>query len=165
MKLNTRGRYGVRLLTELARREPAKGPVGLRNVAASTGLPMRYLEQIVRPLRRSGLIRARAGRTGGYNLARPAADIPLSEVFEATVGSIRLMACVDNPASCSRSSHCETHQVWSSLTKDLRDVLGRYSLADVAHAGQEPCQEPVGSGRARRVVKGRRPRAGATRER
>jgi Rrf2 family iron-sulfur cluster assembly transcriptional regulator len=159
MKLNTRGRYGVRLLTELARREPASAPVGLRSVAAATGLPMRYLEQIVRPLRRSGLIRARAGRTGGYNLARPASDIPLSEVFEATVGSIRLMACVDNPAGCARSATCETHKVWASLTGDLRSVLGRYSLADVAHAGQEPCQEPVAS--ARRRTRSRRTRAGA----
>jgi Rrf2 family protein len=141
MKLNTRGRYGVRLLTELARQESAESPLGLRTVAARTGLPIRYLEQIVRPLRRAGLIRSRTGRTGGYCLSRPSASIQLKDVFEAATGPLRLIGCVDDPATCRRSAGCPTREVWQALTDDLRAVMARYTLHDLACSGSEPCAD------------------------
>ncbi len=156
MKLNTRGRYGVRLLTELARQDSDTSPVGLRTVAATTGLPMRYLEQIVRPLRRSGLIRSRTGRTGGYCLARPASAIPLQEIFDATVGPLRFIGCVDDPDACPRGEECSTRQVWKAMTEEVRAVLNRYSLADLAASGTHPCVEPVGPPRGRRQGSKRR---------
>ncbi len=162
MKLNTRGRYGVRLLTELARQESEPSPVGLRSVAASTGLPMRYLEQIVRPLRRSGLIRSRTGRTGGYCLARPASAIAIQEVFDATVGPLQFIGCVDDPDGCPRGNECPTRQVWKAMTDEVRAVLSRYSLADLAGSGTEPCVDAVGPSRGRRPAKRRRQRARVT---
>jgi Rrf2 family protein len=158
MKLNTRGRYGVRLLTELARQESEPTPVGLRSVAAATGLPMRYLEQIVRPLRRSGLIRSRTGRTGGYCLARPASAIPLQEIFDATVGPLRFIGCVDDPDGCPRGSECQTRMVWKAMTDEVRAVLNRYSLADLAGSDTHPCQDAIGPSRGRRPAKKRRAR-------
>jgi Rrf2 family iron-sulfur cluster assembly transcriptional regulator len=149
MKLNTRGRYGVRLMTELARQESAETPVGLRSVAGRTGLPVRYLEQIVRPLRRSGLIRSRTGRTGGYCLSRPASEIALKDVFAAATGPLRLIGCVDDPAMCGRAADCTTREVWTALTNDLRAVLTRYTLADLAGSGTEPCADRVGPSRRR----------------
>ena len=70
MRLNTRGRYGMQLLTQLACHIKDPRPIGLKQVAAATGLPWRYLEQIAGPLRKAALIKGRPGRTGGYNLGR-----------------------------------------------------------------------------------------------
>jgi Rrf2 family cysteine metabolism transcriptional repressor len=162
MKLNTRGRYGVRLLTELARQESEPTPVGLRSVAAATGLPMRYLEQIVRPLRRSGLISSRTGRTGGYCLARPASAIAIQDVFDATVGPLQFIGCVDDPDGCPRGDACQTRQVWKAMTEEVRAVLSRYSLADLAGSDSHPCEDAVGPARGRRTTKRRRARPRAT---
>ncbi|MEW5981402.1 MAG: Rrf2 family transcriptional regulator [Acidobacteriota bacterium] len=141
MRMNTRGRYGIQLLTQLACHVTDNRPLGLRQVAERTGLPWRYLEQIARPLRRAALIKGRIGRVGGYSLARLPETITLREVIEATDGPLCLMNCVDLPSVCEHSPTCPSRAVWVSLTNDLRDVLSRYSLADLATRPCAECQE------------------------
>lgn len=141
MRMNTRGRYGIQLLTQLACHITDKRPIGLRQIADRTGLPWRYLEQIARPLRRASIIKGRIGRVGGYELAREPEAITLREVIEATDGPLCLMNCVDTPAVCDHSATCPSRTMWVSLTNDIRDVLDRYSLADLATRPCAECQE------------------------
>ncbi|MCX6543368.1 MAG: Rrf2 family transcriptional regulator [Acidobacteria bacterium] len=136
MRLNTRGRYGLQLLTQLACHVKDPKPVGLKQVAAATGLPWRYLEQIAGPLRKAALIKGRPGRTGGYVLGRLPDRISLREVIESGVGPLCLMDCVDLPSMCDQSPGCSSRQVWVKVTRELRDVLDRFTLADLAN---RPC--------------------------
>jgi Rrf2 family protein len=136
VRLNTRGRYGLQLLTQLACHMKDPKPIGLKQIAAATGLPWRYLEQIAGPLRKAALIKGRPGRTGGYTLGKLPERISLREVFESSVGPLCLMECVDAPAMCDHSPTCPSRQVWVRLTGELRDVFERFSLADL---GSRPC--------------------------
>ena len=141
MRMNTRGRYGLQLLTQLACHVTDNRPIGLRQIADRTGLPWRYLEQIARPLRRASIIKGQIGRVGGYALARQPETITLREVIEATDGPLCFMNCVDVPSVCEHSPTCASRAVWVSLTDDIRDVLERYSLADLATRPCAGCQE------------------------
>ncbi|MCU0248918.1 MAG: Rrf2 family transcriptional regulator [Vicinamibacterales bacterium] len=136
MRLNTRGRYGLQLLSQLACHLDETKPVGLKDIAKSTGLPWRYLEQIAGPLRKASLIVGRPGRAGGYRLVRPPSRITLREVMEVTSGPVRLMECVDKPETCEKSNKCTSRAMWVTLTGELRGVLDRYTLDDLA---QRPC--------------------------
>lgn len=136
MRLNTRGRYGLQMMSQLACRLDDSTPVGLKDIAKTTGLPWRYLEQIASPLRKAALIKGRPGRAGGYKLGRPPSAITLREVMEATTGSLCLMDCVDHPDSCEFSPRCPSRAMWVNLTAELRAVLDRYTLDDLA---QRPC--------------------------
>lgn len=136
MRLNTRGRYGLQLMSQLACHLDDADPVGLKAIARTTGLPWRYLEQIAGPLRRAALIKGRPGRAGGYKLARQPARITLREVMEVTAGPLRLMECVDKPETCGQSNKCASRAMWVNLTGELRGVLDRYTLDDLA---QRPC--------------------------
>jgi len=136
VRLNTRGRYGLQLLSQLACHLDESKPVGLKDIAKSTGLPWRYLEQIAGPLRRASLIEGRPGRAGGYKLVRPPSRITLREVMEVTAGPLRLMDCVDKPETCEKSNKCTSRAMWVNLTGELRGVLDRYTLDDLA---QRPC--------------------------
>ena len=136
MRLNTRGRYGMQLLAQLACHVKDPKPVGLKQVAAATGLPWRYLEQIAGPLRKAALIKGRPGRTGGYTLGRLPERISLREVVESSVGPLCLMECVDAPAMCDQGPTCPSRQVWVKVTRELRDVLDRFTLADLS---SRPC--------------------------
>jgi Rrf2 family protein len=151
MRLNTRGRYGIQLMAQLACHASSREPLGLKAVAAATGLPFRYLEQIARPLRAAALVKGRAGRTGGYVLARAAERITLRDVVDATSGPISLMACVDAPDSCQHSDGCTSRHVWLAITADIRDVLARYSLCDLAMRPCAGCRSDVEAARALRV--------------
>ncbi len=151
MRLNTRGRYGIQLMAQLACHTTMSSPVGLKAVAASTGLPWRYLEQITRPLRKAALVRGRPGRTGGYLLARQPDHITLRDVIEATSGPICLMDCVDTPDSCDRSAACTSRSVWVAVTEDIREVLARYTLCDLAKRPCAGCREAAATARVNRT--------------
>ena len=158
MRLNTRGRYGIQLMAQLACQSTEAGALGLKHVSAATGLPWRYLEQIARPLRQAGLVRGRAGRTGGYVLARQPEQITLRDVLEATSGPLCLMDCVDDPSACERTSSCTSRQVWLAVTEDIRQVLARYTLCDLAKRPCSGCREAAETAREHRTERAAAPK-------
>ena len=163
MRLNTRGRYGIQLMAQLACHTTQSDPVGLKHVAGSTGLPWRYLEQITRPLRKAALVKGRPGRTGGYVLAREPERISLRDVIEATAGPVCLMDCVDSPEGCEFSQSCMSRQVWLAVTDDIRRVLERYTLGDLAMRPCAGCRESAATARATRVSHQRKKREASAR--
>ncbi len=79
MRLSTKARYGLRALVHVAHR----GYASAQTIADKQSIPSRYLEEIIGELRRAGLVVGKRGPRGGYRLARPAAEIAVSEVLAA----------------------------------------------------------------------------------
>ena len=80
MLISTRGRYALRILTDLAENENG-GTVTLREAAARQQISEKYLESIVKDLVRGKLVEGTRGKGGGYRLARPAEEIGVLEVL------------------------------------------------------------------------------------
>lgn len=139
MKLSTRAEYGIRVLVALARAEGG-GPQSLATVAREEKLPHAYLEQLVRDLRRAGLVTATRGKAGGYALARPAASVSLVDAVRALDGPLLEMPCagVDNLEVCDRPQDCSVHEVFQRVHTSLEDTLSATSLAEVAAAAGGP---------------------------
>jgi Rrf2 family cysteine metabolism transcriptional repressor len=140
MKLSTRAEYGIRVLVALARAEGC-GPQSLTAVARAEKLPHAYLEQLVRDLRRAGLVTATRGKTGGYTLARAAEQVSLVEAVRALDGPLLEMPCAgpQNLEVCDRPQDCSVHTVFQRVHQSLEDTLSATSLADVvAEAGGPP---------------------------
>jgi Rrf2 family transcriptional regulator, cysteine metabolism repressor len=139
MKLSTRSEYGIRVLVALARAE-ADGPLPLNAVARTEKLPHAYLEQLVRDLRRAGLVRATRGQSGGYRLARPAEEISLVDAVRALDGPILEMPCAgpDNLEACDRPQDCSVHDVFVRIYESLTGTLGATTLAEAATAAGGP---------------------------
>jgi len=130
MKISTRTRYGLRLLTSLAS-EYGNKPVFLKDIAAGEEISEKYLSLIVIPLRGTGLITSVRGAHGGYCLARAPKLINLRQVMEAMEGEICLVDCVKYPLSCSRSAGCPTHDVWNILNARIKSTMNNITLADL----------------------------------
>lgn len=131
MKLSTRSRYGVRLMTSLARRI-SDGPVFLKDIAASEDISEKYLSLIVIPLRAAGLIRSIRGARGGYVLARHPADITLRDIVAAVEEDTCLVQCVKKPESCKRAASCPTREIWELLSNTLNETMESVTLAKLA---------------------------------
>lgn len=134
MKISTRSRYGLRLLYELARRNDSK-PVFLNEIAKSQAVSEKYLSKLVIPLRSAGLIRSSRGAHGGYVLARKPDEISLLEVIEVLEGSISLIECMEDPASCERSDGCPARGIWLGLDKVMREYCSGVNLEDMLRKG------------------------------
>ena len=70
MKISTRGRYGIRLMLALALNYN-NGTIPLKTIAKDQGISEKYLEQIINPLTKSGLVKSFRGAQGGYMLTNP----------------------------------------------------------------------------------------------
>lgn len=128
MKLSTRGRYGVRLMFDLAVHY-GKGPIFLKDIAERQGISEKYLWQLVNPLKTAGLVNSLRGARGGYILGREPGQISLREILQVLEGSLCLVDCVDNPSLCERAEGCISRDVWGEASRGLLRMLGETTLA------------------------------------
>jgi Rrf2 family cysteine metabolism transcriptional repressor len=130
MQLSTRARYGFRAMLELGLRY-GQGAVPLKDVARCQRISLKYLEQLFARLRAAGLVKGVRGTGGGYVLARPPGEIPLTELFAVLEGSLALVECVDQPETCDQADHCVTRELWTELKDAGERVLGGRTLKDL----------------------------------
>jgi len=130
VELNTKARYAVMAMADLAK-FGAVSAIPLSAVADRQGLSLAYLEQIFLRLRRAGLVSSARGRSGGYVLARPAADIHIDEIMKAVEEETRLTRCHDADAGCVGDRRCLTHGLWHALGTHIETFLSQVSLQQV----------------------------------
>jgi len=129
--MSTRTRYAIRAMMQLAM-ESSNEPAQLHTIAAEQQLSLKYLEQIVRPLRLAGLIVSERGSSGGYRLGRPASEITALDIVQAVEGPLSVVDCVGRPGICRRSSACIARGLWCDVGKAIGRVLADANLADIA---------------------------------
>ncbi|MEE1133064.1 MAG: Rrf2 family transcriptional regulator [Caryophanon sp.] len=131
MKISTKGRYGLTIMIELAKHY-GQGPLPLRQIAAEKSLSEAYLEQLVSPLRNSGLVKSVRGAYGGYMLAHPPADISAADVIRVLEGPIQPVEGIEEEESPQR-------ELWIRIRDAVKNVLDTTSLEDLAtHTDSEP---------------------------
>jgi Rrf2 family protein len=132
MKLSTKGRYGTRLMVNLARHEAAgSDAVILKNVAEEEGISIRYLEQIIIPLKINKLVKSIRGAGGGYSLARKPSEIKVCDILHALEGTCSLVECLEDESFCDRIRICGTYEIWKGASELLKDYFDKISLQDV----------------------------------
>jgi Rrf2 family transcriptional regulator, iron-sulfur cluster assembly transcription factor len=142
MKLSTRSRYGTRLMLNLAEHY-LQGPIHLNTIALQQGISVKYLEQIIIPLKKAKYIRSVRGPKGGHILAKPPAEISIGEIVALLEEGASLAECSYNPESCGRSSTCSTRFLWQEAAQAMFDKLNSITLADVLKTAQP---SPPGQG-------------------
>jgi len=130
MRLSTRMCYGTRALLELANHYK-QGPLSLGSISQSQDLSEKYLEQLMHPLKSSGLVKAIRGAKGGYELSREPGRIRISEVYICLEGTVTTTDCVQNSDICERSSSCATRTLWTDVHEVVMGVIDSVTLQDM----------------------------------
>ncbi len=131
MHLSTKVRYAARAMIELTLNYKEE-PVQLNDIACKQEISVKYLEQIMAPLRARGFVRTQKGSRGGYHLAVKPEDLTLYDIVESVEGSMAPAACIDDEESCNRANVCVTRSVWESIKNEVINVLKSKTLADLA---------------------------------
>ena len=136
MRVSAKADYALRAAAELAASGP--GPLTRERIAASQSIPMDYLESILLELKHRGIVQSQRGSSGGFRLARPAAEISLADVIRA----------VDGPMANVRGSRPEEveypgpavhlRDVWVAVRASLRDLLESTSVDDLVNGTLPP---------------------------
>jgi Rrf2 family cysteine metabolism transcriptional repressor len=103
----------------------------LKNISDDERISIRYLEQIIIPLKINRLVKSIRGAGGGYTLARKPEDIKLSEILHALEGNCCLVECVEDGSFCEHLEICPTFAIWKNATELLKDYFDGISLKDI----------------------------------
>jgi len=145
IRLSTKGRYGTRLMLNLARHY-GNGPdaVILKNISEDERISIRYLEQIIIPLKINRLVKSIRGAGGGYTLARRPEDIKVSEILHALEGNCCLVECIEDGSYCEFTETCPTFEIWKGATNLLKNYFESLTLRDVMTMAEKKAKKAKG---------------------
>ncbi len=132
MRLTTKGRFAVTAMVDLAMRGD-HSPVTLAGISERQKISLSYLEQLFGKLRRSNIVSSVRGPGGGYRLARPASQIPISEIILAVDEPLDATNCAGR-GDCLNGGECITHELWQGLTKTIYAYLAEVTLQEMVDA-------------------------------
>ena len=125
--LSTKSEYAIKALVRLALAN-GPGPVQAREIVAFTGIPPKFLEQVMHDLRQTGLVESQRGKGGGYTLARDPATLSFADVIDLIDGSH------GGKGRMHGGDQAEplVAPVWRAVRECTRAVLGSATIADAA---------------------------------
>ena len=130
MKISTKGRYALRLMVDIAQHTNG-APVSLRDTARRQQLSDKYLEQIVTPLARAGLVRSVRGAGGGYLLTRKPEEYTVGDILRPLEGDLAPVECATDENFCEHSCDCVTVELWQDIHRAVSAVVDSTTLADL----------------------------------
>ena len=133
MKLSTRSRYGTRILVDLARHHD-QGPVQIGEISKRQDISVKYLEQLIRPLKQANIVTSVRGPKGGHLLAKKPEEISLGQIVRLFEGQSELVECISHPEKCSMSDDCQVRLAWQDATRVLYEKLDSTTIADLVNS-------------------------------
>ena len=138
MKLNTKARYAVMALADLAKFYNSN-PVSLRDISLRQGISLLYLEQIFSKLKKNNIVTSVRGVNGGYILSKNPSQIKLSNIFSAVQEEVKTVQCKkESKRGCNgKSTKCITHNLWDELEIHINSFFENKSLEDLIKNNKE----------------------------
>ncbi|MBT2677377.1 Rrf2 family transcriptional regulator [Bacillus sp. ISL-35] len=125
MKISTKGRYGLTIMIELAKKY-GEGPTSLKSIAQTNDLSEHYLEQLVAPLRNAGLVKSIRGAYGGYILGSEPSQISAGDIIRVLEGPISIVEGIEDEEPAKR-------ELWTRIRDAVKDVLDNTTIEDLAN--------------------------------
>jgi Rrf2 family protein len=126
MRLTTKSRYGTRLIIDLAIYGKKK-PVPLSEVARRQKISVKYLEQLVRKLKKAGMIKSQRGPFGGHILAKSPSDITVGDIVRTLEENTAITDCAETDTQlcgiCNQAGDCLSRWVWVEASKAMFECL------------------------------------------
>ena len=131
MKISTKGRYAIRLMIDIAEHSDG-GNVSIKDVAQRQNISIKYLEQIVNMLSKTGYLKSQRGSQGGYKMTRLPDEYTVGDILRVTEGDMAPVACLEDEVNqCPRAKNCPTIGFWTGLYKTINDYLDGTTIADL----------------------------------
>lgn len=103
----------------------------MKEISRSENIPLSYLAKVMRVLVRDGIVRSIVGPDGGYVLTRPPEDITLMEIYEAVMGPLKIIDCLNEGYRCNMGKNCAQILLWVRLQNSIEDVLKNTKLSEI----------------------------------
>jgi len=139
MRLTTKSRYGTRLILDLALNSQEE-PVRLSEISKRQGISLKYLEKLIRKLKKAGFVKSMRGPYGGYMLAKPVEDISVGDVVRVLEGTDAITDCTESNnvcGTCTRAGKCLTQYIWAETSKAMFEKLDSFRIDKLLERSDE----------------------------
>jgi Rrf2 family protein len=113
-----------------------EGPIQIGDIAKRQDISVKYLEQLIIPLKKAKYVKSVRGPKGGHMLVKPPEEVTVGEIVELLEGEINLARCIESPEICDRSDTCLTRGVWEEATRAMYDKLNSITLSKMIKTGK-----------------------------
>ena len=130
MRLTTKSRYGTRLILDIALNSK-DSPVRLREISKRQNISLKYLEKLIRILKKAAIVKSIRGPYGGYLLAKPMEKITIGDIVRTLEGSETITDCTDQDnvcGICSRAGECLTQCIWTETSDAMFKKLDSFRI-------------------------------------
>jgi len=114
-----------------------QGPIELKEISKREDISLKYLEQVIVPLRTAGLVKSVRGSKGGYSLAKPPSEICLKDLVEILDGPLHLIECLSDPKVCQKIPSCVTRDIWKEVSEAICGIFHSITLEDMVKRRRE----------------------------
>lgn len=130
MKFNTKTRYGLRAMIEIARETDNSG-IFQKDISERQQISNKYLDHIIYALKVAGLITNVKGKKSGYILTRRAVEISVLDINNAFEPGICVVDCIMNNYECERENACSAKNFWVGLNDLISNHLKNTTLQNL----------------------------------
>ena len=114
-----------------------EGPIELKEIARRENISLKYLEQVIVPLRTAGLVKSARGSKGGYFLAKHPSEVNLKELVQVLEGPLNLIECLNDPKACQKAPYCVTRDIWREVSDAIDGIFHSVTLEDMVQRKKE----------------------------
>jgi Rrf2 family protein len=134
LKLSKKADYGLMAVKHLAT-HGAEGSCSATDIAEAYGIPVALMAKVLQTLAKRGLVTARHGSSGGYQLARDASTITALDVISAIDGPLFITSCMTSRGECYQTPTCTVREPLRRVNESILQVL---STITISQMNEEP---------------------------
>ena len=132
MKFNTKTRYGLRVVLELALNADKEGGTFQKDIAENQDVSVKYLDHIISSLKKAELVSNVGGKKSGYVLTRSASDINIYDVYSAFEDDLAIIDCLIADGECRRKGTCVLKDYWCKLNISIKTNMSAMTIGHLA---------------------------------
>jgi FeS assembly SUF system regulator len=136
LKLSKKADYALIAVRHLATHR-GDSSQSASDIAEAYGISAPLLAKVLQRLAKNGLVSARHGSSGGYQLARNPNDISALDVINAVDGPVVITSCVTNHGNCDQSSTCTVREPLRRVNESIAQVLRSVTISQMAENAPE----------------------------
>jgi Rrf2 family protein len=113
-----------------------KGPISMSDISRNQKIPIKYLEQLIIPLKKAKLITSIRGPKGGHMLAKAPSEISLWEILLRLESKFSFVDCLSDETCCASIATCPIRPVWGKAFGSMKKIFQDTTLVDVLNLNE-----------------------------
>jgi len=131
MRISTKGRYGLVIMTYLARNYEKNRFVSIKEISEYENVSVKYLEKIISYFKNADFLDSCRGSDGGYKLKYEPKHYTIKHILEVSEGEIEVVSCLNSHFKCDKKEACVSMKLWKELNGVIENFLESKTLLDL----------------------------------